>query len=186
VPPSFDRSLSAAATRALENLGVEVRLGGAATSVDADGVIVAGERIEARAIIWAAGLMASPAGNWLNAKSDRAGRVIVEPDLRISGCPDIFVVGDAASARGADGSPLPGVAPVAKQQGAYVAKRILAELKGKACPPFRYRDFGSLATIGRKNADVQMKGIRLGSSPASRAREWRTWPRLRGLLPADK
>jgi NADH dehydrogenase len=168
--PSFDPSLSAAATRALENLGVEVRLGGAVTSVDAEGVIVAGERIEARTVIWAAGVVASPAGNWLNTKTDRAGRVIVEPDLTISGYPDIFVVGDAASARGADGSLLPGVAPVAKQQGAYVAKRIRAELKGKACPPFRYRDFGSLATIGRKNAVAQMKGIRVSGFIA-----WLIW-----------
>jgi NADH dehydrogenase FAD-containing subunit len=98
--PSLDPTLSAAATRALEKLGVEVRLGGAVTSVDADGVIVAGERIEARTVVWAAGVMASPARTWLGAKTDRSGRVIAEPDLAIPGRPDIFVIGDAACAPG--------------------------------------------------------------------------------------
>ena len=119
--PSTSR-LSAAAKRALEKLGVEVRLDGAVTACDAAGVALGGERIEARTIIWAAGVMASPAGKWLNAKTDRSGRVIVGPDLTVPGHPDIYVLGDAASAAGADGKPLPGVAPVAKQQGAYVGE----------------------------------------------------------------
>ena len=168
--PSFDPSLSAAAMRALEKLGAEVRLGGAVTSVDADGVVVAGQRIEARTVIWAAGVMASPAGNWLSAETDHAGRVIVDQDLTLPGRPDIFVIGDAASARNADGKPLPGIAPVAKQQGAYVANRIVAELQGKVSPPFRYRDSGSLATIGRKNAVAQIGGLRLSGFLA-----WLVW-----------
>jgi len=161
VLPAFDSPLSAAAMRALEKLGVEVKLGSAVTACDEDGVIVAGERIEARTVIWAAGVMASPAGDWLNAKTDRSGRVIVNPDLTIPGHPGVFVIGDAASAHDAHGRPLPGVAPVAKQQGAYVAKRLVAELKGGSTPPFRYRDYGSLATIGRKYAVVQMGPLRL-------------------------
>jgi NADH dehydrogenase len=161
VLPAFDSRLSAAAKRALEKLGVEVRLGSAVTTCDAAGVTVAGERIEARTIVWAAGVMASPAGKWLNAKTDRSGRVIVGPDLTIPGHPGIYVLGDAASAAGADNMPLPGVAPVAKQQGAYVGKVIAAELKGERRPPFRYRDFGSLAAIGRKNAVVQFRRLRL-------------------------
>ena len=161
VLPAFDSRLSAAAKRALEKLGVEVRLDCAVTACDAAGVTLAGERIEARTIVWAAGVMASPAGKWLNAKTDRSGRVIVGPDLTVPGHSDIFVLGDAASAAGVDNKPLPGVAPVAKQQGAYVGKLIAAELEGEMRPPFRYRDFGSLAAIGRKNAVVQFGRLRL-------------------------
>jgi NADH dehydrogenase len=100
--------------------------------------------------------MASPAGLWLGAETDRAGRVKVSPDLSVPGHPDIFVVGDTAALTDAQGNPLPGVAPVAKQQGQYVAKLLIARAAGKTVPPFRYRDFGSLATIGRKRAVVQM------------------------------
>jgi len=159
--PAFEPSLAAAALRELQRFGVEVMLGKAVTAVDADGVIVAGERVEARTVIWAAGVMASPAGTWLGARTDRAGRVLVGADLTVPGRPDIFVIGDAASAAGADGKPLPGVAPVAKQQGAYVASRIMADIEGKASPAFRYRDYGSLATVGRKFAVVQMGRLKL-------------------------
>jgi len=165
--PAFDPSLSAAATRELAKLGVEVMLGRAVTAVDADGVVAGGERIEARTIIWAAGVMASPAGKWLGARTDRAGRVIVAGDLTLPEHPDIFVIGDAALP---DGKPLPGVAPVAKQQGAYVAKRILADLEGKSYRPFRYRDYGSLATVGRKYAVVQMGRLKLAGFIA-----WLIW-----------
>jgi len=170
VLPAFQPSLAAAAMRELQRLGVEVRLGHAVTAVDADGVSVDGERIEARTIIWAAGVMASPAGDWLGAKTDRAGRVMVGADLTIPGRPDIFVIGDAARVADASGAPLPGVAPVAKQEGAYVARRILAELEGKAAPPFRYRDYGSLATVGRKFAVVEMGRLRLAGFVA-----WLIW-----------
>ncbi len=131
------------------------------TACDSRGVTLGDERIEADAIIWAAGVMASPAGKWLNAETDRSGRVMVGPDLAVPGHRDIFVLGDTAYVLGPDGRPLPGIAPVAKAQGAYVAARIAAELEGRESPPFRYSDFGSLATIGRKSAVVQMGRLRL-------------------------
>jgi NADH:ubiquinone reductase (H+-translocating) len=161
VLPPFDPSLATAAQRALEKLGVEIRLGGAVTACDELGVELGGERIEARTIIWAAGVMASPAGKWLNVETDRNGRVIVGPDLAVPGNRDIFVLGDTASVPGPDGKPLPGIAPVAKAQGNYVAARIVAELEGRAWPPFRYSDLGSLATVGRKSAVVQIGRLRL-------------------------
>jgi NADH dehydrogenase len=157
----FDPSLSEAAKRSLETLGVEVRLGAAVTALDSEGVSLGTERIEARTVIWGAGVMASPAGLWLGAEADRVGRVKAAPDLSVPGHPDIFVIGDTASASAADGKPLPGVAPVAKQQGQYVARLLIARQNGKPLPPFRYRDFGSLATIGRKRAIVQMGSLKL-------------------------
>jgi NADH dehydrogenase len=157
----FDPALSEAAKRSLEQLGVIVRLGAAVTTVDAEGVSIGAERIEARTVIWGAGVMASPAGLWLGAATDRAGRVKVAPDMSVPGEPDIFVIGDTAALDGADGPPLPGVAPVAKQQGYYVAKLLLARRQGRTLSPFRYRDFGSLATIGRKRAIVQMGRFKL-------------------------
>jgi NADH dehydrogenase len=157
----FDPSLSAAAKASLEQLGVDVRLGTAVTALDDAGVSIGADRIEARTVVWAAGVMASPAGLWLGAETDRAGRVKVTGDLSVPRHPDIFVLGDTALATGADGKPLPGVAPVAKQQGQYVADLLLARMNGKTVPPFRYRDFGSLATIGRKRAIVQMGRFKL-------------------------
>jgi NADH dehydrogenase len=154
VLPSFDPPLATAAQLALERLGVEARLGGAVTACDELGVVVGGERIEARTIVWAAGVMASPAGKWLGAETDRSGRVIVGRDLIVPGHRDVFVLGDTASVKGPDDNPLPGIAPVAKAQGAYVAARIIAALEGRDSPPFRYRDRGSLVTIGRKSAVV--------------------------------
>ena len=161
VLPTFDPSLSLAAARALKKLAVEVRLGYSVTLCDADGVIAGGHRVEARTLVWAAGVMASKAGRWLDARTDHAGRVFVGADLTLPGNPDVFVLGDAANVMSAEGTPLPGTAPVAKQQGAYVAAKILAELQGKAAAPFRYRDFGSLAAIGRNTAVVEMGRLRL-------------------------
>jgi NADH:ubiquinone reductase (H+-translocating) len=153
----FDTSLSAAAKLALEEIGVDVRLGVGVASGDCGGVSVGDERIEARTVIWAAGVRASPAGLWLRAKTDRAGRVLVEPDLSLPGRSDIFVIGDAACTPGQDGKPLAGVAPVAKQQGVYVGRLIKARADGRKPPgPFRYRDVGSLATIGRRRAVAQI------------------------------
>jgi NADH:ubiquinone reductase (H+-translocating) len=153
--PSFDPALSETARRSLEQLGVEVRLGSGVTDCDGASVAIGRERIETRTIIWAAGVQASPAAEWLGVESDRAGRVRVQADLSVPGHPNIFVIGDAACVLGADGQPLPGVAPVAKQQGQYVARLLVARTDGKTLPPFRYRDFGSLATIGRKRAVAQ-------------------------------
>jgi len=158
---AFDPSLSQNAKTSLEKLGVEVRLGAPVTALDDAGVAIGTQRIESRTVIWAAGVMASPAGEWLGVETDRAGRVKVAPDLSVPGHPDIFVIGDTALAPGPDGRPLPGVAPVAKQQGQYVADLLIARRNGKAVPPFRYRDFGSLATIGRKRAIVQMGRFKL-------------------------
>jgi NADH dehydrogenase len=157
----FDPSLSEAAKKSLEQLGVEVRLGAAVTALDAEGVSMGAERIEARTVIWGAGVTASPAGNWIGAESDRAGRVKVSSDLSVPGHPDIFVIGDTALLEGADGNPLPGVAPVAKQQGQYVADLLIARQQGEAQKPFRYRDFGALATIGRSRAVVQMGRLKI-------------------------
>ena len=157
----FDPSLSEAAKKSLEQLGVEVRLGAAVTALDAEGVSIGADRIEARTVIWGAGVMASPAGSWLGAETDRAGRVKVSGDLSVPGHPDIFVIGDTALTATEDGNPLPGVAPVAKQQGQYVADLIVARQKGEPVKPFRYRDFGSLATIGRSRAVVQMGRLKI-------------------------
>ena len=150
---TFPESLSEKATRKLEKLGVEVRTGGRVEEVDADGVIVAGERIASHTVIWAAGVKASPAGAWIGAEADRAGRVLVNGDLSVPGHPEIFVLGDTASATGDGGKPLPGVAPVAMQQGRYVGRAIRARVEGRENPrPFKYFNKGNLATIGRSYA----------------------------------
>lgn len=166
----FDPWLSEAARRSLAELGVEVRLERPVTACDARGVSLGEERIEAATLIWAAGVMASPAGNWLGAATDRAGRVRVEPDLSLPGHPEIFVLGDTAHVSGADGLPLPGVAPVAKQQGLYVARLLKARTQERIIPPFRYSGFGMLATIGRKRAVAQLGRMRLSGFPA-----WLLW-----------
>ena len=153
--PSFPPKLSVAAQRALEQLGVEVRLGNAVTLSDAEGVVVAGERIAAGSILWAAGVAASPAATWLNLAADRAGRIEVAADLSVPGYPDIFAIGDTCSSKSWDGKPAPGIAPAAKQMGRYAADVIRARIEGSPPPPpFRYRHQGSLATIGRNKAVV--------------------------------
>jgi len=168
--PSFDSPLSDKARRSLEQLGVEVRLSAAVTDCDCASVSIGQERIETRTIIWAAGVKASPAAEWLGAESDHAGRAKVTADLSVLGHPNIFVIGDAAAAFDPDGKPLPGVAPVAKQQGVYVADLLIARLEGKSMPPFRYRDFGSLATIGRKRAVAQLGKLEISGLAA-----WLLW-----------
>jgi NADH:ubiquinone reductase (H+-translocating) len=157
----FDEKLSGAARRSLEQLGVEVRLGAAVTDCSEDGVRLGDELIPTRTIVWAAGVMASPAGRWLGAETDRAGRVQVRADLSVPGHPDVFVVGDTAAVAGADGAMLPGVAPVAKQQGQYVARALIARREGRAVPAFRYRDYGMLATIGRSRAVAQFGKLKV-------------------------
>jgi NADH dehydrogenase len=162
VLPSFPAGLSDVAKRSLERLGVEVRVNAAVTDCKDDGVKVGDQKIECRTIIWAAGVAASPAAQWLDVEHDRLGRVIVTPDLTLPARPEIFVIGDTASVRDPAGNPLPGVAPVAKQQGAYAAKVIRARLAGRPAPqPFRYMDFGNLATIGRTAAVADFHVVRL-------------------------
>ena len=156
----FSPALSENARRSLEQLGVEVRLGARVTDCDCSGVSLDGERLQTRTIVWAAGVKASPVSEWLGAESDRAGRLKVKTDLSVPGHPNIFVIGDAAAITGLDGKPLPGVAPVAKQQGAYVANLLVARTDGRTLPAFRYRDMGSMATIGRKRAVAQIGASR--------------------------
>jgi NADH dehydrogenase len=157
----FEERLSEAARHSLEELGVEVRLSTVVTGCDEDGVTTGDQRIETRTIVWAAGVQASPAGHWLGAEVDRAGRVMVMPDLSVPKHPNIFVIGDTAHVLDMGGKPLPGVAPVAKQEGKAVAEAIRGRIEGRPVAPFRYRDPGSMATIGRKKAVVQFRGIRL-------------------------
>ena len=162
--PSFPEPLSRYAEQTLWRLGVDVHLKQAVTHCSATGVTLGDENVSAGTVIWAAGIAASPAADWLAVAGDRVGRVLVGPDLRPPGMSDVFVIGDTALAHDVAGEPLPGIAPVAKQQGAYVAEAIKARLLGKTAPPaFRYRDRGQLATVGRKAAVIafgrmQLKG----------------------------
>ena len=158
---TFPESLSARASRQLERLGVEVRCGRPVSAIDAQGVSLGDERIAARTVLWAAGVAASPLARTLGVPLDRAGRVPLQPDLAVDGAPGVFVAGDLASVQRADGRPVPGVAPAAKQMGRHVAMAIRARLAGKPSPPFRYRDFGNLATIGRMAAVVHLGRLRL-------------------------
>lgn len=161
--PSMPEKLSAKARRGLERLGVTVRTGSMVTECRADRIELGAEHIPCRTIIWAAGVKASPAASWLGANQDRAGRVIVEPDLSIAGKPNIFVIGDNAAVFTEDGSPVPGIAAAAKQQGAFVAERIAARLSGEQESParFRYKNLGNLATIGRSEAVADLGRVKL-------------------------
>jgi NADH dehydrogenase len=151
--PAFPEDLAEHARAALTRLGVEVELGRAVERCDGSGIVYGGERLPARTIVWAAGVQASPAARWLGAPKDRAGRVMVEKDLTVPGHPDIFVIGDTASVTDHKGRPVPGIAPAAKQMGAYAGRAIAARIAGKPdARPFRYAHAGSLATIGRSAA----------------------------------
>ena len=176
--PTYPADLSAGATAALEQLGVEIRTGLRVTDVQERGVTVtsgdADEFISARTILWTAGVQASPLGQALakatGAAVDRGGRVIVEPDLSVPGHADIFVIGDLAHAAIQTGEPLPGVAQVAIQQGRYVGGLIVSRMAGKPVSPFRYRDLGNLATIGRGRAVAELGRVRLTGWLA-----WQIW-----------
>jgi NADH dehydrogenase len=160
--PAFPASLSKKARQALNRLGVEVRTGSPVRNVDDTGVIVDGEHIAARTVIWTAGVAASAAGKWLNAPVDRAGRVKVLSDLSVPEHPNVFVIGDTASVT-QDGKQLPGVAPVAMQEGDYVAAVIAHRVVGKKLVhPFRYRNKGNLATIGRSYGIADLGWLRFG------------------------
>lgn len=162
VLPGYPGTLSDYARRSLEKLGIEVALDHAVTRIDADGVTFGTRRVAAETIIWAAGVQASPAAEWLGAPADRAGRLLVAPDLTVPGHPDIFAIGDTVAVRTADGKPVPGIAPAAKQGGRYVATVIRARLAGKTPPPpFRYHHDGSLAQIGKNKAVIDFGWIRL-------------------------
>ena len=162
VLPAFAPEQSAYAKRALEKLGVEVELGRAVSECNAEGVMYGGQHLPAKTIIWAAGVAASPAAEWLGASADRAGRVMVEPDLTVAGHPEIFVIGDTAHVTTPEGKPVPGVAPAAKQQGWHIAATIKARLKGdQSARPFKYKDDGSLATIGKRAAVIDFGWIKL-------------------------
>jgi NADH dehydrogenase len=167
---TFAPELSSAAKRRLEKLGVEVRLGQGVDRVDEQGVIVAGERIACKTVIWTAGVEASPAAKWLNTEADHAGRVRIKPDLSIADHPEVFVIGDTASLDH-DGKPLPGVAQVAIQQGHYAGNLIRRRLSGKPTPaPFRYFDKGNLAVVGKGFAVLESHKVRLSGFPA-----WLVW-----------
>jgi NADH dehydrogenase len=177
---SFPATLSAKAERSLRKLGVTVRVGATVVGVDDGSVTIDGggarERIPARTVIWAAGVTASPIAARLaelaGAERDAAGRVTVEPDLTLPGHPEVFALGDMVRVRGPAGTPvlLPGVAPVAMQQGRYAARVVRARLRSRTTPPFRYRDKGNLATIGRAAAVADIKGLKLSGFVA-----WVTW-----------
>lgn len=164
--PAYPADLSAKATAALARLGVSVRAGATVTDVQSDAVILRSneqdEQVTTRTVIWAAGVQASPLGRILatatGAELDRAGRVIVAPDLSIPGHPDILVIGDLAQSRDQNGQPLPGVAPVAMQQGSYVAELIRHRLRGQTLPPFHYNDRGNMAIVGRAEAVADING----------------------------
>ena len=162
VLPAFAEELSAYAQRELEKLGVEVHLREPVTNCSADGVSIGEKFIASRTIVWAAGVEASAAAKWLGVAADRAGRAVVEKDLTAPGLPDVFVIGDTAQVIQADGKPVPGIAPAAKQQGSYVAKVIRARIAGRQAPAaFRYRHQGSLATIGQSAAIMDFGRIKL-------------------------
>ncbi|MBI1213283.1 MAG: NAD(P)-binding protein [Alphaproteobacteria bacterium] len=162
VLPSFPESLSAEAKRALEAKGVDVRIGVAVGDITADAVSIGAETLPAKTVIWAAGVRASGAGQWLGSMVDRAGRVVVQSDFSLEGHPDVFVIGDTSAFKGPDGRMLPGVAPAAKQAGAYVARVIEAHACNWIAPaPFEYSDFGNLATIGRQSAVADFGRLKL-------------------------
>jgi len=167
---SFAESLSSAAKARLEKLGVEVMLGCSVEKVDGEGVIAGGERIVSRTVIWTAGVAPSPAARWLNAESDHAGRVRIQPDLSVPGHPEVFVVGDTALLE-QDGKPLPGVAQVAMQQGRYAGRAIARRLAGEPAPKaFRYFDKGNMAIVGKGFAVLQSRGIQVSGFLA-----WIVW-----------
>src|SRR5262249_5958133 len=158
----FSPKLGAYAQSALGKLGVEVCVNSKIEHIDERGVVVHGERLEARLVIWAAGGKATPAAAWLRVAANSQGMVEVNPDFSLPGHPNIFVIGDAALVRTADRTPLPGLAAVAKQEGAYVGNLIRCRLSGEPQPtPFHYRDYGTMAIVGRLSAVADLRGFKL-------------------------
>jgi len=169
VLPTYPRDLSEKARRQLDRLGVQVCTNAMVTAIDADGVRFGGVRMAAGTVVWAAGIAASPLGRALGVPLDRAGRVAVAPDLSIPGHPEVFVIGDLATVA-SDGKPVPGIAPAAKQMGRCAARNVLARLRGEPAQAFRYRDYGSLATIGRHAGIAVIGPLKIWGLPA-----WLFW-----------
>ena len=169
--PTFPPALSIDAAMTLEQLGVTVRLDAKVSKVDENGVLLAGEALPARTVLWAAGVQASPAAAWLGAQSDKAGRAAVGPDLSVDASGMVFAIGDVAASRAWNGQLVPGLAPAAKQGGVYVARVIRRRIEGRPSPkPFRYRHAGSLATIGRQAAVADFHGLKVRGAVA-----WWLW-----------
>ncbi|MDR3764223.1 MAG: NAD(P)/FAD-dependent oxidoreductase [Acidobacteriota bacterium] len=168
--PAFNEKMSASAARQLKKLGVEVMTGKAVTNIDEEHVYFADGEMPASVVLWGAGVAASPLGKMLGAPTDRAGRVLVEPDLSLPGRPEVMVLGDLSAVKRGDGRPVPGVAPAAIQMGEYAAEAIQQKMRGEQPKPFHYRDKGSLATIGRSSAVAEFAGVRLSGTPA-----WLAW-----------
>ncbi len=166
---SYPGDLSRKARKQLERLGVVVRTDTKVTGIDADGVSIGAERLAARTVIWAAGVAASPLGKSLGVTLDRAGRVPVGADLSLPQHPEVFVIGDLAAAT-SEGKPVPGISPAAKQMGRYAAKCILQRMRGEPSKPFRYIDYGQLATIGRNAAVAVIGKLQISGYPA-----WLVW-----------
>ncbi len=175
---SFPESLSRYAAARLQHLGVELHLNAPVESVDADGIVAAGKRIDSATVLWAAGVAATPAASWLGITPGPHGTLPVEADLSVPGHPDIFAIGDVMTRAGPDGKPLPGLATVAKQQGRYVGGLIADRVAGRpAPPPFRYRNLGALAIVGRSAAVADFGWLRLTGVLA-----WLTWGGIHLLL----
>ncbi|TCD48711.1 NAD(P)/FAD-dependent oxidoreductase [Chlorobium sp. N1] len=167
---SFAPELASKATRSLEQLGVQIWTSSMVSDVDENGVQIGNERIEAATVLWAAGVTAIKLGDNFGAETDRIGRIVVEGDLSVPGHPEIFVGGDQACSLNAEGKPLPGMAPVALQQGNFIGRTILRDLKGKARKAFQYKDKGQMATIGKNRAIVQIGNVKFDGAPA-----WFAW-----------
>ena len=177
----FPDRLTRYAEKALRSLGVEVRLGAKVTEIDSHGLVAGGERIETSNIYWAAGTKARPAAQWLDAPAAKHGALEIGPDCAVPGYDGVFAIGDVASQRDARGQELPGLAAVAKQQGAYVGKLLATRVAGKPPPPrFRYRDLGTLAVIGRSRAIARLPGIALTGTIA-----WLLWSLVHLMLLVD-
>ncbi|HWQ87482.1 NAD(P)/FAD-dependent oxidoreductase [Brevundimonas sp.] len=180
VLPAFTEPLSAYAERALTELGVEVRTGAMVEAISDGGVIVGGERIEAGVVLWSAGVQARPAAEWLGAPAARNGAVVVGKDCAVAGMDGVFAIGDVASYL-QDDRPLPGLAPVARQQGGWVGRLIRARIEGRPEPaPFRYRDWGAMAVIGRSRAVAMLGGLRMTGFVA-----WLAWSMVHLMLLID-
>jgi NADH dehydrogenase len=168
--PTFSAAHSARAVRDLATLGVEVRTGSLVTAIDTEGVQIGAERLGAKTVLWAAGMIASPLGRETARDVDNQRRVDVEPDLTVKGHPHVFVAGDMARFTHQTGAPLPATAPVAMQQGRYVARTILGDLDGRKRQPFRFVDKGQMATIGRSRAIVELGRLQMSGYLA-----WLMW-----------